>query len=192
MPLWEGMAFDILYIRVNAISTLTIDNTELKRFQVTFSYNAEFTQTREGDIIEDIGNTENFFHEVETGWCDAIHTVGLRCFQSSTVGEYTLIGEDEDCEIHSTAVDEFDLKDDLNVFPNPGVSSINITGFKNEKSIHWSLIDMQGQLKVNGQSKVAIDGNLTISLNGLNPSVYFLVLKNEKNTIIYRERIVKI
>ena len=198
IPLWEGMTRPFsndttLFIRIDSISTFLLDSLELKRFDVTYSFDINnFSPSLASFYIEDIGSFGNFFHRVENGFCDGFHVAGLRCFNTPGFDLLSYIGPMEECDLIISTEDEKGIPPSpLLLSPNPAYEKLNISGFSESSIVEWNIYDLGGKLLLNGQEQLFENSSLNINIAELPASIYFLAIRNEQSQVLFSERFIK-
>jgi len=125
----------------------------------------------------DMYHVDNF----ENGFMEALQ-FELGCFYifntTATNQTYTLL---DDCDDFTNAIDDINAKGQLQIYPNPTVSTLNVKLPEDMiDTFVYSIISEDGKII----SKGIIDAELSsINLLGLVAGKYFLMLQNSKNTI---------
>jgi hypothetical protein len=174
---------DTILIKVDSISSITINSIPLKKLFVTYqSMNFGYENwSYIGTIIERIGDLSYLFNlNTLSGMiCDGSYSLGLRCYQDSEIGFYST-GIAESCTYtHKVTGTNDKCKDfDIDILPNPTSGLIEIKT-NNEFNIATKIViyDCLGNTKlvrnINNETKV--------DLSILNNALYFMtIIRNDK------------
>ena len=171
------------YIRIDSVGKYRVNSIELKLFDLSYGWmdgNEIFFEETSAQIIEGIGNTENFFHLSDgTGYCDDKYSDKLECFSNPNFA--TAVIGSLGCTIVNTK-DMPESRPDLVVYPNP---------FTNTVDLETSVFPIDGKVFIYDSSGKIIyreswpDGTnrLTLSLEELIPSVYWLELVHVQSSM---------
>ena len=169
-------------IKVDSVSTILINNKQLKMLFVTYKRDDEFLNERYSSvIIEKIGDTQFMFNwnPWSTFACDGNYSKGLRCYTDSETGHYAT-GIANSCDENVYWVNTNAISENIEVllFPNPAKDFVEINA--NGDSYNFELYDMQGRLILSEKIK----SNHRIDLKSIKKGVYQIILtdKNSKRT----------
>ncbi|MBK9220506.1 MAG: T9SS type A sorting domain-containing protein [Saprospiraceae bacterium] len=118
-----------------------------------------------------------------------IQTIEFKCFPVSkterfitSVWDFNLTNTDNDAEI---------VNNKIRIYPNPANDHITIEGFAEDYSNYYiSLVNQFGESITSKQ--VSKNLEVQILLKGLNDSVYFVVVTDNRNRLIYLGKILKV
>ena len=185
----EAQEIDTITINVNSISTIQINEQNLKVLNVTYDKHDESSpESYKSKIIEKIGDINymfNWYPWSQTD-CDANWTSGLRCYQDAEIGLYST-GIADSCEyIYKwTGVNIEKQNERIIIFPNPTSDYLSIetdisTNLKAE------LHGLDGRILI---SK-AFHENTELDLTDFIKGTYILIIRNG-NEIIESKKIFK-
>lgn len=184
---WDE-SVDSVLIAIDAVSTIIINNIELRHQFVTYFVKDSFpggTQfySYSSEIAEIIGDINFLFNfPVQASIvCDANFSCGLRCYEDSYLG-HSETGQAPSCNFISVGLNEPTVSS-LGIYPNPTPDKIYFNSIPdNVKSIE--LIDQTGRIIKK------ISSSPEINLEGLNQGMYFLRILDIENKV-YLEKVIK-
>lgn len=181
------------YIRIDAVKPFLVNSLELKSFDVTYGYldNGEVIFGEySAQIIEDIGNTYNFFHYSDgTGFCDDKYSEPLRCFSAP---DFPTV---EFSDIGCTTVPSNDLNAvefEIRSYPNPFTEGVTIELHESIEGGHLYLFDYLGRIQY--QQEWSSNGkSMNLNTTEIPLGIYWLQLEVESGhkKEIYGKRIMK-
>lgn len=178
---------DTVLVSVDSISTIRLNETDLKKLYVTYSKNKDF-YLRHSIIIEKLGEMGYMFGSPWTTsqTCDGNSSQGLRCYQDNEFGVYST-GIASSCDyIHVwTDISTKESVSNIKIYPNPTQGIIDIISSNNYNSI-IIITDILG--KPIFQKKINIPTQLDLSLYP--KGLYFLTIQQNYNTI-FNTKIIK-
>ncbi len=183
----------LFYIRVDSIHPFLYDTFELKKFYITYDdYDDEEISFPEnydkGEIIEGIGSVVNFFHFIETGLCDWLYNVKLRCF--TYPGAETIHFDEIPCD-SVTSSTEISTYGRIEVFPNPFGETVTIhSDFELENPI-LTIYTIGGRDIYHEQISGKAPLNHPIQLPSLPNGVYLLRVFEADRQLRYTVRLAK-
>lgn len=165
------------YIRIDAVEPFFVNSIELKSFNVTYGYLengdvifGEYT----AQIIEDIGNTNNFFHFSDgTGYCDDKYSEPLLCF--SAPGFSKVEFSDRGCTTVST-LDRNSMKFEMISYPNPFTGELTIELKNSIEGGELYLLDSYGGIQ-HQQKWTSSEKFMNLNLSEFAPGIYWLQLE---------------
>ena len=130
----ENDQTDTIVVTVDSVSTIQINNKNLKQLFVTYKQSNGNYVTAKSTIIEAIGDLQYMFNWYPwyAGACDANFTMGLRCFNNSLIGNYST-GIAESCDFISSST--IYQASNFKIYPNPVEDFITIENWQNIQSI---------------------------------------------------------
>ena len=161
--------------------TVTLDN--LPRNYNLLLYNSAQAQ---------IGSSKNTGHTSET----INYTAAAGVYYAKVIG-YENQNDSVDCydlkvttgtaskEVNSIEVTD---KTDMQIFPNPAHSVLNIVGTKVSAGAMIKVIDMYGKGVI---TQLAVSSNSQINLSGLTSGIYMMLIINKDGSIAYNGKFVK-
>ena len=186
----EDQEIDSITIRVDSISTIQINERNLKTLYVTYEKHDEnMPEIYSSTIIEGIGDIKYMFNWYP--WsnvvCDGNYTSGLRCYQDSNIGLYsTGIADSCDYVYIRTGIDNVESLIQIELFPNPTQDFVEIR-IVDISSYSIELIDMNGKLLNSGKT---FNSNLKLDISQIKKGVYVILIK-ENNQIIGYKKLIK-
>lgn len=144
----EDFDIDTIQVVVDSLSTININEMELKRLHVTINKLDEFWhQSGSSEFIEKIGDPQYMFYWSHYSQiaCDANWTRGLRCYIDDEIGYYsTGIADSCTYTYKWTGIERKPYLTFLNVFPNPTSGMIEIRT-NNDLNIDIELFTITGK-----------------------------------------------
>jgi hypothetical protein len=155
-----------------------VDKLGVKRVIIGHTKGSSVRSLYEGRVLAiDMYHMDNF----EDGFMEALQ-FELGCFYKfhteNNEQTYTLIDECDDFD--TTAILEINAEGQLQIYPNPTVSHLNIKLPQNADSYDYSIINSAGQKVGDGKINSSLS---SISLLGYTSGKYFVVLQNAKSRI---------
>lgn len=183
---------DYMYIKIDSIGSIDFNGHELKDMYYYFGYEnnlgeVKFSYWKKFRIIEGVGETDNLFYFVETGFCHGLYVDDLRCFYHPEYG-YLNLNNDE-CSIITSSKDYILEKSSYRIYPNPTKGNIEIIPAENLKMETISILDCTGKTVLENSS-IKNKNQLKLNIESLTTGLYILRIKTEDD-LIFNERIIK-
>ncbi len=168
---------DSVILKVDSINTITINSNVLKHFFIT-QLNLPSNWNFNGNVIEGIGNITYLFPQSSL----ADPQIGpLRCYNDSVIGNYNTGLHNGICDtVFSVGIEEYNLVDNIKLFPNPTKGLIQI-----ETKLTIESIDVY-----NIESKKIFETHsLLVDITKFPRGIYFLKIFSKQGII--HKRILK-
>lgn len=185
----ENQEIDSITVTVDSISTLNVNNIDLKTLHVTYFKNDEFMpQTYTSLIVERFGDIQYMFN-----WnyqsqivCDGNYSNGLRCYEDEDLGLY-LNGIADSCDYTFiwTEIKENEEDFKFSVSPNPTTGIITILGLP-KTDLKILITNLTGKVILFKSFKSEIQIDLSNYQNGI-----YLISLFRNNTRIGTKKIIK-
>ncbi len=165
------------YIRIDSIGKFFANDVELKSFSISYAIGHDeqiFFEKSNDIIIEDIGNTSNFFHFSDgTGFCDDKYSDPLRCFSAPSFP--TIKFTDMDCLTVSTT-EAKDLSYEITAFPNPFEDELTLELTEPIRNGCVNVLDQWGKIQ-HQQTWPENELKMILNLGDLPSSTYLIRLR---------------
>jgi hypothetical protein len=161
--------------KINNIDSVMVGTTYRKRFQ-----------TQSDTIVEGIGSMYDGLYSYKS----AVHvSVNYLCYGDNSVTVSSTNKSSPPCFYlfpysTPTSVKNTIAKDGISVYPNPMQDELTI---KAPSAVLVSIYNTTGQLVLNH----SLQDEIKLSTFMLQPSMYFLVLKNKDNNVIHAQKLLK-
>lgn len=161
-------------VEVNTVTTIDIDGHTLRQLNVTFEYLDDpfyyFIDTPTMDITEVLGAQFVFFVPVgHHGLCKGATNIILQCFESPSISY--LSPTYPSCDF-IVGIEENDLAETLNVFPNPASNWLQLESNSSEPIRSVDIYNLSGQLMSTYPARQI--NNETIDVSALPPGMYLI------------------
>ena len=181
----ENQKTDTVLVTVDSISTIRLNETDLKKLYVTYAKNNEY-YPQPSIIIEKFGDLNymfNWYPWTSSMACDGNISQGLRCYQDNEFGFYST-GIASSCDyVHFwTNISTQESEPDITIYPNPTTGIIDIYLGNNSKSI-VVLTDILGKPILQKDFNNSTQLDIGIFQKGL----YLLTIKQINNTVFIRK-----
>lgn len=165
-----------VYLLVDSISEITINQTERKKYWFTCNLMPEYRET----WIEGIGSNKGIC------WSGSAFVVGgwYRFLCMSENGELIYMNPNYESCYLITEIDEIE-KSSLKIFPNPTKNTLSIENIKNIDIESISLLNTKGQL-----IKLFDSNNTRLDISNISSGYYILKISH-KNGVFTKKLIVK-
>lgn len=137
------------------------------------------------------GNELNFF--IEPCDCNSLYRdPGYIGDVNITFSDH-LLGKQQYLEVGLPKVDNYSIDDSkantIEVFPNPSVNEVTISGFLNDEELIINLLSSTGSVVLNSYSQTSSNGTVSLNMENLIAGIYTLVVYHEKG--VHRQLIIK-
>ena len=181
------------YVFVQSIDSILIGAQYYKQMHVIYDSgnNSEIdfdNPFRSAVWIEEIGSTINFFHYIGLGLCDNQYNNCLKSIKHPNFGQLTI----NDC-LSATEEISDKLNAQIKIWPNPCADQISIKLAVKLSTQKWraEIVDIEGR-KVSKQTITFYSEDIiSLDVKDLKPSIYILLMFNERGEIISRSTFVK-
>lgn len=173
----EIIVVDTFLITVTNVEIINIDGHNLRKLSLDLEWlgnsdpSLEFFQELYFDVhmIEVIGGTGFFAPLGRYSTCDAETTVRFQCFDSENLNYINPFYPACDFIV---GIEENDLAETLNVFPNPASNWLQLESNSSEPILSVDIYSLSGQLISTYPARQT--NNETIDVSGLSPGMYLI------------------
>lgn len=183
----EAQKTDTITVTVDSVSTISVNEYDLKALYVTYSKNTENEiQTHSSVIIEKIGDIQYMFnwYQLFNVQCDANYTNGLRCYQDAEIGLFST-GIADACDNVYTWNGSNHTKSSINIelFPNP---VRDFTEIKIAKCLDYSVevFDINGKMLMVLNS---IHSDTRLDLSNFENGIYMIRIIHQNKFIGFKK-----
>ena len=138
-------------------------------------------------FLEGVGSLySHFFHSYTQLWLADVPVYNFRCYQDENIGLVNLYFPNIDCDYIPgvSAIDPL-IENKVSIYPNPAKDILHVDN-KSEVCDKLLIVDLLGEVRTTMNNSTE-----KIDISQLEAGVYFLIGKNNRGQILFREKFCK-